>query len=419
MIIKEAIALAAKYISKRPSHPVLACVKSDGRTLQAFDLETAIEIKLSTLTPIFCVNGEALKKVITKLDKFTIAATEEAIQITGKGSNQIATIDPAEFPLLPETTGDRFTVWESKLFKAWTTVKSAINPSHHSRMYQGASLKIRDNVATIAATDGHKAAQTSFKITAPDCALIIPVKFFEILKAKSDRELEIYYDDFNICMAISDITITSRLIEGNYPEMPSASNNFAVLDREYRASLLDNLAIAKAMGGKTIDLYIRGQKLILKTQTTAEEVGSYCVNIATPTHLFYFARAIASPVISYASYYGGCTGKITYTKGKLNRYPESPAYLHFSLKYEYIANTICFTLPIAANGDQQARINIDNLVKVVKTTDKDRDLTINIAEMIEVGSLGKNNASILMASKEAPELFGEVIDIRTRQAIAA
>ena len=413
MIIKEAIALAAKYISKHPSHPILACVNSDGKTLQAFDLETAIEIKLSTLTPIFCVNGEALRKVTAKLDKFTIATTEDAIQITGKGSNQIATIDPAEFPLLPEVKGDRFTVWESKLFKAWSTVKSAINPNHHSRMYQGASLKIRDNVATIAATDGHKAAQTTFKVMAPDCSLIIPFKFFEILKAKSDRELEIYHDDFNICMAIADITITSRLIEGNYPEMPSASNNFAVLDREYRAALLDNLAIAKAMGSKTIDLYVRGQKLILKTFTIGGIKESFSVDVPTPTHLYYFAMAIASPVISYASYSGGRPAK------PKDKYKGIPAQIYFTLDYEFIETTLSFTLPIAANCDQQARINIDNLVKVINTTDKDRDLTINIAEMIEVGSLGKNNASILMASKEAPELFGEVIDIRTRQAIAA
>jgi DNA polymerase III sliding clamp (beta) subunit (PCNA family) len=405
MLIKDAIALAAKYVSKRPSHPVLACIKSNGTHLEAFDLETAISIKIAP-TPKFCVNGEMLKKTVAKLEKFTLTTSEGAMQIHSTGINAIATIAPEEFPVLPEVKGESFTIWESKLFKAWTTIKGAIKANHTRRMFQGASLKIRDNVATLSGTDGQKAAQTSFKVTALDCSLIIPTKFFEILKAKSDRELMIAHDGFNISMAIGDVVITSRLLEGNYPDLPKGGENFAVLDREYRAALLDNLAIAKAMGSETIDLYIRGQELILKCFTTDTERGEYMINVRNPYELYYFALAIANPAISYA---------------RLNFYALYPnsSYLYFTLNYEFIANTLKFILPIAAQADQQAQINIDNLVKVIKTTDKDRDLTINIAEMIAIGSLGKNNESMLMASKEAPAPYGEVIDIKTGQAIAA
>lgn len=225
MLIKDAIALASKYASKRPSHPVLACIKSTGSHLEAYDLETAISIKIAP-TPVFCVNGEALKKVIAKLDKFSFTASEGAIQIHGTGINAIATIDPAEFPVLPEVKGESFTIWESKLFKAWSTIKGAIKPNHTSRLLQGANLTIRDNIATLSGTDGQKAAKTDFRIVAPDCSLTIPIKFFEILKAKSDRELTITYDRFNVSMAIGDIVITSRLLEGNYPTLPSTSENF-------------------------------------------------------------------------------------------------------------------------------------------------------------------------------------------------
>lgn len=54
MLLKGAIALAAKYVSKRPTHPVLACIKSNGTHLEAFDLETAISIKIAP-TAVFCV----------------------------------------------------------------------------------------------------------------------------------------------------------------------------------------------------------------------------------------------------------------------------------------------------------------------------------------------------------------------------
>lgn len=410
MLIKDAIALASKYVSKRPSHPVLACIKSTGSHLEAYDLETAISIKIAP-TPVFCVNGEVLKKTVAKLDKFSFTTSEGAIQIHSTGINAIATIDPAEFPILPEVKGESFTIWESKLFKAWTTVKGAIKPNHTSRLLQGANLTIRDNVATLSGTDGQKAAKTDFRIAAHDCSLTIPIKFFEILKAKSDRELLITYDRFNVSMAIGDIVITSRLLEGNYPTLPSTSENFAVLDREYRAQVISNLEIAKAMGSQTIDLYIRNQELILKCFTTDTEKGEYMINIRNPYELYYFAMAIASPVISYA---------------RLNYYADYPnsSYLYFSLKYEFISNTLKFATSIAAPADQQARIDIDNLLKVLKTTDKDRDITIAFDHthdqaMIAIGSLGKNNASMLMESKEPPAPYGEVIDIRTEQAIAA
>ena len=321
------------------------------------------------------------------------------------------TINPAEFPLLPEVKGESFTIWESKLFKAYTTVKGAINPKHISRMYQGVSLKIRDNVALMMATDGRKAATSEFKVTAPDCSLIIPVKFFEILKAKGDRELMIAHDGFNISMAIGDIVITSRLIEGSYPDAIKSSGEAAILDREYRGQIIANLEIAKAMGSKTIDLYIRGQELILKCFTTDTEKGEYMINIRNPYELYYFALAIANPAISYA---------------RLNFYADYPnsSYLYFSLSYEFIANTLKFVLPIAAIADQQARIGIDNLVKIIKTTDKDRDLTIALdmiqdQPVIAIGSLGKNNASILAASKEAPAVYGEILEFKNREAIAA
>lgn len=413
MLLKEAIALTSKYASKRPSHPVLACIRSTGSHLEAFDLETAISIKIAP-TPVFCVNGESIKKVTAKLDKFTIATTEGAIQIAGQGSNAIATIDPAEFPCLPEVKGESFSIWESKLFKAWNNIKGVINPKHATvRMFQGASLKIRDNVATLSGTDGRKAAQTTFKVTAPDCSLIIPVKFFEILKVKSERELIIAHDAFNISMAIGDIVITSRLIEGNYPNLPSteSATTPAILDRDYRAQLISNLEIAKAMGSQTIDAYIRDQELILKCFTTDTEKGEYMINIRNPYELYYFASAIANPAISYA---------------RLNFYANYPnsSYLYFSLSYEFIANTLKFVLPIAAIADQQARIDIDNLIKIIKTTDKDRDLTIALdmiqdQPVIAIGSLGKNNASILAVSKEPPAVYGEVLEFKNREAIAA
>jgi DNA polymerase III sliding clamp (beta) subunit (PCNA family) len=417
MLIKEAIALAAKYVSKRPSHPVLACIRSTATHLEAFDLETAISVKLSTPTPEFCVHGESLKKTTAKLDKFSLTTSEGAVQIHSTGTNAIATITPDQFPELPEVTGESFTIWESKLFKAWSTVKGAVNPKHHSRMLHGVSIKIRDNIALVMATDGHKAATAEFRSAAPDCSLIIPVKFFEILKAKSDRELMITHDQFNVQMAIGDIVITSRLLEGSYPDPIKSVEDFAVLDQEYRGALLDNLAIAKAMGSKTIDLYIRGQELILKCFTTDKLEFSGRIETPAPTHLFYFATAIANPCLNYWSYSGGWTNPQTKERSK--------AHLYFSLKYEYIANTMCFTLPmVMVQGDRQARIDINNLVKILKGTDKDRDLTIALdtvqdVPLMAIGSLGKSNASILACSKEPPAPYGEVLEFKSRDLMAA
>lgn len=421
MIIKESIALASKYASKRPSHPVLACIRSTGSHLEAFDLETAISIKIAP-TPVFCVNREMLKKFTAKLDKFAIAATDDAIQIAaGQGSTTIDTINPAEFPLLPEVKGDRFALWESKLFKAWATVKPAIKPNHTRRMFQGANLKIRDNVATLSGTDGHKAAQAEFRVTAPNCDITIPVKFFEILKAKSDRELMIAHDYQNISMAIGDIVITSRLLEGAYPELPKASREAAVLDRNYRAQLISNLEIAKAMGSDTIDIYIRGQELTLKCFTTEKATESYMIDTPTPTHLYYFAMAIASPILNYAHVNRAIEASSWYRKGYGMQHREArPTNISFNLKHEFISNSLKFTTPIAAQSDQQAKIGIDNLIKVIKTADKDRDLTIAIDSIqdqpvIAIGSLGKNNASILVCSKEAPAPYGEILEFKGKE----
>lgn len=52
MDFKAAFLLASKYVSSRPSHPVLGCLAIKDNTMIAYDLMTAIAIPLSPCKPI-------------------------------------------------------------------------------------------------------------------------------------------------------------------------------------------------------------------------------------------------------------------------------------------------------------------------------------------------------------------------------
>ena len=387
MIIAEAIKTAHKFIDTRTRHAILACIASRNGVITASDLQTFIEIGVTPKTPDFVVPAKILKDTIKGLDKFEITAEAvRGITITHKrGKQELNGYSIEDYPETPEVQGEKFYIWESKLFAAFTAIKSVVNKNHSSQLLRGVNLKSDGLKITLSATDGHKAARRGFSADGkPSLNHTIPLTWFLLLKAKSDREICIYADHHNIVMEIGDIMITSRVIEGNFPDFPDAPNNGSIISAENRAAMIRNLEIAKAMGSEKVELSLKGGKLIMSAFTTQTDRESYEIAIRTPSDLYYFAHAIVSEIYSYSS--------CRYYASDLNI-----SWLRWNIQTpEYINNTMEFCTPAAVCAEQSQTCKTVELIAALKCCDKDRDVSLDLSKMIAIGSVGRE-AIILMA----------------------
>jgi DNA polymerase-3 subunit beta len=388
MIIKEAINTAAKFASTRTGHAVLACIASRNGVITASDLQNFVEIKVTPRTPNFVVPAKILKDTIKGLEKFEITAESvQGITITHKrGKQELNGYDLDDYPETPKAQGEKFYIWESRLFTAFTAVNPVVEKNHSSRLLRGINLKSDGLKMTLSAADNYKAARRGFSVPdgTPTLNITIPLTWFSLLKAKSDREICIYVDHANIVMEIGDIRITSRLIEGEYPNFPDAPNNGSIISAENRVAMIRNLEIAKAMGSEKVELSLKGNKLIMSAFTTQIDRVSYEIAIRNPSDLYYFAPAIISEIYMYTS---------------LSYYAEHPksSYLRWDIQTpEYINNAMEFCTPAVVQSEQSQICGIVELIATLKCCDKDRDVSIDLSKMIAIGSVGKE-PTILMA----------------------
>ena len=408
MDIKSAILLASKYVAAKPTHAVLGYIQAKDNILRAYDLNTGVFIKLPRWerTPNFCAPVDTIKKLLQKKtkDELKLSVSDRHVIIEiGRSKHRFEGVELDQFPELPLVeSSDRLFINESVLLNAFKQVKVSVGKDQTKKLLTGINLNIANGKAIATACDGHKATQTSFSV---DSELVwnvtIPVKFFEILDTKSDRLIELWHDRFDVCLKVDDVTVVSRLIEGNYPEIPDLSRqNFAVLDFNFRRNLLEHLAIAKAYGSDWIDLHVVHDpktksegELVLALETYDCLKKEVYLSMRSPLQLEYYARVLAalSPAINYIN--------VSYSGA-----------LYFSLKYDFISGTMDYRLPVQATESQSVRLDIKNFEATVKATPKGKDvmLALNtvsevLPSMIAVSSLGDRVISVFNPNKTAPK----------------
>jgi DNA polymerase III sliding clamp (beta) subunit (PCNA family) len=434
MNFKKAFLLASKYVSSRPSHPVLACLAIKDNTMIAYDLNTAIAIPLDNPIADICVPTSVIAKLlkkskgdlnitvkIDKRDRLSLEVQE------GSSRHSVDALPIEAYPELPDVeSNNSIRVKESTLAKVFKELKPTVCKDGTKRILTGINIRIANGKAIATATNGHAATQNSFDVTGGEgWNITIPVKFFEVLDVKSDREVQIYHDSRNICMEIGHIKIFQRLIEGNYPNIPDLMRqSFAALSHHLKRGLLDNLAIAKAFGVNYVDLHIVhdtktrcDSELIVAMETTDSLTHTFTLPTHTPAWLAFSAQIIGE----FNRITKGIRFTHSYDKGA-----RSLKGLVADLKYEFVTGSMDYRLPIQASESQSAKVNIKLLEAQLKAMPKNREVMISLRNestfapnAIVLSSLGTSLVSVIMpVPNSAPKPLVAVLSDEDVAAIA-
>ena len=205
---------------------------------------------------------------------------------SGKSRFKVATLPADEFPLTDTGDKEGFNIEATTLADIITKTSFSMGYQDARHFLNGLYVDAIDGKLTAVATDGHRLALTnrSLESAIQTDACIIPRKCITELRKiltnygnNSGNIVEISINSKNLTAKIGDYVITSKLIEGKYPDynkvFPSEVPNILTLEKASFKAALQRMSILSSEQYKGVKLSFNGSSLELSTTNPLQEKG--------------------------------------------------------------------------------------------------------------------------------------------------
>ena len=232
------------------------------------------------------VPARLLSDFVQNLSKgqITLSATASKLHIKADNSSStINGIDDDEFPELPVIDDKKavsYAVAADDFKQSVTqTIIAASNDSTRP-ILTGIYWHSHNKHLYLAATDGYRLTERRIVGTASDVTAVIPTSTLqEVLRTLRDdmSEIEILFDETQVTIRMAEVEITSRLIDGNFPDyrqlIPAKSDSTFTIKRSdfTRVIKIASLFARESGGGITVSLDTETSKLAI--HSIASEIG--------------------------------------------------------------------------------------------------------------------------------------------------
>ena len=289
--LKNAVALASRIVGKNLSLPILSTIlfKVSGKLLNIRSTNLSLGIEIEIPAKVFkegvvAVSGDILNNIFSNINQNTV--TLESLQgnilINSKNSNILVKSLPAEdFPTIPSVSGKTFNINSNILINGiksvhWSALVSDIKPEISS-VYMWSE----NGQLVFVATDSFRLAEKRIKTKNQEeiPGIILPFRnVVEIIRIFDglDGEIKISYNKNQISFSCNGIYVTSRLIDGIYPDyrqiIPKEKTTETIVLKQ---DFLSALKIAGVFSGKfnQISLIARPREKNFFINSKSAEVG--------------------------------------------------------------------------------------------------------------------------------------------------
>ena len=259
-VLLKPLAQVVNVVERRQTLPVLANllarVEGDLLSLTGTDLEvemvarTRVEDAQAGETTIPARKLFEIVRALPDGSKVTITQTGDKVIVSaGRSRFTLASLPANDFPALDEVDAtERVRVGEAGLKELIERTAFAMAQQDVRYYLNGLLFDLRDKALRCVATDGHRLAlceapleetvQTKRQIIVPRKGVLELQRLLE----GGDRELELEMGRSHIRVKRDDVTFTSKLIDGRFPDyeavIPIGADREVKVDREaFRASL--------------------------------------------------------------------------------------------------------------------------------------------------------------------------------------
>jgi DNA polymerase-3 subunit beta len=291
--LARALGAASRVASSKTQLPILSNIllRTDDHRLMvaATNLEIAtthhIGAKIINEGAI-TIPARLITEFVASLPKtaVTLKVTENKLHITADGYNStINGILADEFPELP-TINDKTTISYSidiSLLKQAISQTILTASSDATRpVLTGVYWHSHDGSLYLAATDGYRLSSKKLIPTKSDISAIIPTNTLqEVLRILNEdmNEIEILFDDSQVRFRLNEAEITSRLIDGNFPDyrqlIPDSSESVITIPRADFAQITKVAGLFARESGGSVTVTADAEKDQLSLHSVASELG--------------------------------------------------------------------------------------------------------------------------------------------------
>lgn len=303
------LSLVSRAVSSRPTHPVLANVLliADEDTqqvrLSAFDLSLGIQTSFSAQVEVggkLTLPAKLLNDIVSRLPdgEIQLDSGDDAAEnnylttlICASGRYQVRGMGSEEFPELPVVqAGEVNYLPVEALIEGLRGSLFSASADETKQVLTGVHLTIGADGLEFAATDGHRLAVVeTVNSDTPETAEVndahdvtIPAKALLELTKMLDRQpgnsVAVQFDQSQVVFEWADQRLTSRLLEGQYPNyrqlIPRQFVRQLTADRRLFLSALERISVLADQKNNIVKLSLNSGNQELALSVDAQDVGS-------------------------------------------------------------------------------------------------------------------------------------------------
>lgn len=301
------LSLVGRAVPSRPTHPVLANIllTADAGTqrvsLTGFDLSLGIQTSFPSnieTSGAITLPSKLLTDIVTRLSSdtdITLILEDEGMVnlMTGSGQYKVRGMDATEFPQLPLVeSGEAARLSLEALVEGLRGTLFATSSDETKQVLTGVHLRVQPEGLEFAATDGHRLAVVSTVNPEGEAGLNSGIEAFEVtIPGRALRDLErmvtarntedsiaLYFDQGQTVFQWGDQYLTSRTLEGQYPNyqqlIPRQFERQVSLDRKLLVSALERIAVLADQKNNVVKLTFSQEQQRVTLSVEAQDVGS-------------------------------------------------------------------------------------------------------------------------------------------------
>lgn len=222
-------------VERRTTIPILANVlltaEGDGLRLAATDLDVTVYSRCAAVVRAegkATINSRMLFDLVRSLpaDTVEIRCRDNRVEVkSGTFESQLASLDPADFPTLPETpTGQGLSMPLPLLHALIDRTVFAVSAEEGHFQYNAALLAVGAKHVEMVATDGHRLAYVKAAQGGHSGAIeqqLLPRKVLHLLRRLGpvdDTPLFVGRGENHLAFRLGDRVLLSRLLEARFPQ---------------------------------------------------------------------------------------------------------------------------------------------------------------------------------------------------------
>ena len=213
--------------------------------------------------------------------------TLSVVIISANGQYNIIGQNGIDFPQVPTVKSEKKTTLRINyevLMNGITKTLFATADDELRPVMNGIFIELTDSNLTFVASDAHKLVRYCRNDIKPDAnaSFILPKKPAALLKnilPKESNDIQIEFDDKNAVFTLTNFTLVSRLVEGNYPSynsvIPTDNPNSLTIDRLELYNALRRVSVFANQASNLVKLSIAGNQLTVSAQDLDFSISAY------------------------------------------------------------------------------------------------------------------------------------------------